>query len=55
MTAMFRSTYAPDMTSPLYGMFNDPSGHAGLPRAYFQVCGLDPVRDEGLIYVRINL
>lgn len=28
-------------------------GHRGLPPAYLQVCGLDPFRDEALIYERV--
>ncbi|KAF8181748.1 Alpha/Beta hydrolase protein [Mycena galopus ATCC 62051] len=27
--------------------------HTGLPPAYLQVCGLDPMRDEGLLYERL--
>lgn len=45
--------YQPDITSPLYSPLNWPSGHAGLPRTYIQVCGMDPLRDGGLIYERI--
>ncbi|KAJ7892203.1 Alpha/Beta hydrolase protein [Mycena leptocephala] len=27
--------------------------HTGLPSAYLQICGLDPLRDEGLLYERL--
>ncbi|KAL0569600.1 hypothetical protein V5O48_012363 [Marasmius crinis-equi] len=27
--------------------------HKGLPAAYLQVCGLDPLRDEALLYEKI--
>lgn len=53
MTVIFRQAHRPDMRSPLFGAFNDPRGHAGLPPAYFQICGIDPVRDEGFIYERV--
>lgn len=33
--------------------FNHPSGHSDVPPTYFQVCGLDPLRDESLIYERV--
>jgi len=27
--------------------------HTGLPPAYIQICGLDPLRDEALLYERL--
>lgn len=30
-----------------------PTGHSKLPPHYFQICGADPLRDEGLIYERM--
>jgi acetyl esterase/lipase len=39
-----------DIKSPLFSPFNAPDPHRGLPPTYVQVCGLDPLRDDGLIY-----
>lgn len=45
-----------DLDSPLFVPFlyrDAPGGHKDLPSAYFQVCGLDSLRDEALIYERV--
>lgn len=42
-----------DPKSPLYSPFNSKNPHKGLPPTYVQVDGLDPLRDDGLIYEQV--
>jgi acetyl esterase/lipase len=50
--ALYDRDVDPDMTSPLWSPLLWPTGHANLPPTFFQICGADLLRDEGLIYER---
>lgn len=47
------SAFEPDVFSPDFSPFNDPTPHRGMPPVHIQVCGWDPLRDDGLVYEKI--
>ncbi|KAK6371593.1 hypothetical protein LTS17_008844 [Exophiala oligosperma] len=50
---MYEEAYRPELSSELWNPFNWSSGHMKLPTHYFQICGMDVLRDEGLLYERV--
>jgi acetyl esterase/lipase len=42
--------YQGDATSPSMSPILHPNGLSGLPKTYFAICGIDMVRDDGIIY-----
>ncbi|KAL7770537.1 hypothetical protein CFE70_000474 [Pyrenophora teres f. teres 0-1] len=50
---MIQPIYDPDPKSPLWDPFNHADGHRNVARAFFQVGGLDPLRDEAVLYDRV--
>ena len=49
---MVQDLYKPDIKSEDYTPFNSDIGFEGLPKTYVQINGMDPLRDDGLIYER---
>ena len=46
----------PNRSSEDYSPFaekDQSSCHKGMPKSFFQICGMDPLRDDGLMYERV--
>jgi acetyl esterase/lipase len=45
--------YKPDNKSHLFNIYAAPYNFKGLPPTFFQICGMDPLRDEAILYERL--
>jgi acetyl esterase/lipase len=45
--------YKPDPKSHLFNLFAPPINFSNLPPTMIQICGMDPLRDEAMIYERL--
>jgi len=50
---MFMDAYKPDTKSHLFNIYAAPYNFKGLPPTFFQICGMDPLRDEAMLYERL--
>lgn len=51
---MFLRGYEPDDNDSVWwAIFNHPKGHGNLPPIFLQIDGLDPLRDDSIIYERM--
>ena len=53
LLAKIFSHWEADVRSPLFSPINSADPGEGLPPAYLQACGLDPLRDDALIYEKV--
>lgn len=49
----FMQGFQPDYTSRLHNLFADPVDWSGVPPTVFQICGMDPLRDEAFLAERL--
>lgn len=49
---LFMDNYKADPNSALYNIYASSAAHHSLPPTYLQVCGMDPLRDEALVFER---
>ncbi|KAJ3045143.1 hypothetical protein HDV00_011869 [Rhizophlyctis rosea] len=51
---LFRDAFKPDVDRAIWELAAAPVEHlVGLPKVYFQACGMDPLRDDTLIYEKV--
>jgi acetyl esterase/lipase len=53
MIDKFMDSYKPEAKSKLFDVLGAYEDFKGLPPTFFQVCGLDPLRDEAMIFERV--
>lgn len=51
--SMYTEALRPDPMDDRFNVFCHSRGHSDLPPAYIQVCGMDPFRDEGILYEEV--
>ncbi|TFK54406.1 hypothetical protein OE88DRAFT_1655047 [Heliocybe sulcata] len=52
MIDQFEAAYGPDGSSTLFNLYADGATRAGLPPTFLQICELDPLRDEAIVFER---
>ncbi|KAF7191596.1 AB hydrolase superfamily protein B1A11.02 [Pseudocercospora fuligena] len=50
MAKLFQTSLKADENSHIFAPLTWPTGHANLPKTYAQICGMDGIRDESLVF-----